>query len=45
MPNINPEQYYTLLPWSKERPDFCRLKEPGGSDGGKAEKSAAEVES
>lgn len=44
MPNIAMEQYPTLLPWSKELPGFCRLKEPGGSDGGKAEESAAEVE-
>jgi len=45
LPNIAMEQYPTLLPWSKELPDFCRLKEPGGSDGGKAEEpAAAEVE-
>lgn len=26
MPNIKPEQYHTLLPWSENLPETCRLK-------------------
>ena len=26
MPNIKPEQYHTLLPWSDKLPETCRLK-------------------
>ena len=26
MPNIKPEQYHMLLPWSENLPETCRLK-------------------